>query len=77
VGRLDSVLTPRDRHDALAYVNHNEFGLAWHVVVHSLIERETRLGGEEYRELLELAELMEIAGGEAADELEMLRLLAG
>ena len=77
VGRLDGVLSPRDRHDALDYVNHNEFGLAWHAVAHSLIETKSRIGGEDYRELLELAELMGIAGREAADELEALRLLVG
>jgi hypothetical protein len=75
LGRLDGLLSPRVRHDALHYMEHNEFGLAWHAVAYALIETESRIGGDNYRELLELAELMGIADQEAADELEALRLL--
>ena len=76
VERLGDVLSPRDKHDALDYLSHNEFGLAWHAVTHALIDKETRIDGEDYRELLQLAELMGIASDEAADELEALRVLA-
>jgi hypothetical protein len=76
IRRLESDLPPDAIRDAREFIDHNEFGEAWHTIAYALMNRGGRIRRADYSELRELAELMEMADGEAADELEALRVLS-